>query len=145
MITAFCVVVAFITLLLTFAGGDRLKGNTGGSTTPVDAPSIDPRDPFYTRPFRSHVGIVPRDLLAIILAVLSCLIMFERMAGDVGSTGRWIGLAISLAGFYNGSVTAGEFFMAGLRKRAAVALLGFIMSATAAAFFIWVGRGIGPY
>ena len=134
MITICCLIIAFVVLILTFVGGERLS-NAGGAGMP--SPLEGRIDPFLNRPFRSRVGMMPRDLLALTLGVLACLMLLEH-----STAGRWIGLAFSLLGIYNGGATAGEFFIARLYARSGVALLGLIMSATAGTYFVWLGRGI---
>ena len=128
-------------LVLTFAGGDWLNSHRT-RTTVEDQKAIDqiPIDPFRTTPYKPSGGLIPQYVVAVICGIIGCILMI-----DLSLWGRWIGMAFSLLGIGLGIAQVVDLTGVRLYKRAGIAAIGLILSATAGTFHIWVSRGIAPY
>lgn len=139
LLTSTCLVVGFVVLVLTFAGGEWL-GRYRSGTPELSPPRQIPSDPFRTKPYVPDRGLIPRYILAVICGAIGCILMLDRWEWST-----WIGLLFSLIGLYHGGAQMIELTGVRLYKRAAVACVGLILSATAGTFHIWMNRGIAPY
>jgi len=139
LLTSICLVVGFVVLVLTFAGGEWLGRYRSGIPEPPPIRQIPP-DPFRTKPYVPDRGLIPRYILAVICGALGCILMLDRWEWST-----WIGLLFSLIGFYHGAAQTIELTGVRMYKKAAVACAGLLLSATAATFHIWMNRGIAPY
>ena len=82
LLTLGCLAVGFIVLVLTFAGGDRLRSATGDDVPPESLSRDIPPNPFRTSPYVPGRGIIPRHVVVVICGAIGCVLMVDSSPWD---------------------------------------------------------------